>query len=599
MDPINTTASAELAMAAAGDAAARMDSIRILRPAETERGKLLAQYRQFFECRQHDHQASTWDGMPRDPGVGYMRERLRPSGFVPTNAIPYGRRKPSASVPLGRQIVSRFTEMLLGEGRAPTIDVPADDSTERYLRAVFREAMIWDVLMEASDVAGACGSAAVAAAVVEGMPTAEVIYPEDVIVLRWATAAYWQPADVIEQRLVSRLQPNPETGGMETVEVWTTRRWTEEEVIYYQDVPKAWPGEQPIPVRERVRHGLARCPVVWYQRTRNTRSPDGMADFEGCQHLMDELDRVQSAVVRATKANTDPTLVIQDEERYLRGEVLRKGTGAAIPLSPKGSVKYLEMSGVSIRVGLEVAERLYMQICETAECVIVNPSMAGAYRSGEAIQLLWRSMEAKTNRLRVPLVVTMQSLARIFADFGRVLGVSSMEDPRGGIVLPPVVTRVQPTAEEAEAALSRGEQPEPRIQVEPQEVGTGSHVTFAWPPYWEPTSAQIEQMSRALTAGKTSAIVSAESSVRTFARYLGIDAAEELTRIAAEKGQETSALDAALRTAAMQTEEDEEDEDAPEEGAEPEPPEDEDEEDAPESDEEDEDEEGEGEEDDG
>jgi hypothetical protein len=264
---------------------------------------------------------------------------------------------------------------------------------------------------------------------------------------------------------------------------------------------------------------------------------------------MDQLDRLESQVVRGTRANVDPTLILKDEERFLRkNPIVRKGAGAVIPVSPQGDASYLEMSGTSIKVGIEVINKMYHQICETVECVIVDANNAGAYRSGEAMQMLWRSMEAKSNRLRVPLTGVMRSLCRVWIALGKAHGIANTEDenPGEGILLPPVVDKAPVSQDELKEAHAAGEESEPRTLVYPQKVGTGSHVIFTWPPYWNPTTQQENEKATAMTSAVAGGLLSAETGVHEFASFIGIDPTREQTRITREKLESRSELDAAL-----------------------------------------------------
>lgn len=521
--------------------------VTVMKLQDTPRGTELRNRRAFFECTHHDHHSARWDGSHRDPGVGYMHERLRPQGFVPTNSISHGMRKPDTHVPLGRQVVSRFTEMLLGEGRYPTLSVPHSESTETYLRTVFQESVLWDVLMEASDVAGSCGSAAVVVHIVQGAPTAEVLYPEDLYCVEWEEGLHWQPRDIIEQRLVDRQVLDEESGKVLDKKYWVTRRWTDEEVISYEDVEEVVGSSAKdfLKIVDRVKHGAGKCPVVWYQRTRNTRAPEGRSDYDGAEHLIDQLDRIMSQTVKGTRANVDPTLVLKEDQRHLqRNPVIRKGAGNIIPVSPQGDAKYLEMSGQSIKMGLDVSERLYHQICETVECVIVDAANAGAYRSGEAMQMLWRSMESKTNRLRVPLVQVIARLGSLWASMGIVHGVNVTAEGSDGEVQG---IRLQALADPEHKDVAAG-------------IVKNPYVTISWPPYWNPTPQQEQAKAVALTAAVTGDLLSPQTGLEEFAAFIGIDPTREAERVQ-EAADETKSSVEALLADALQGEDKEDDED--------------------------------------
>ena len=517
--------------------------IRVWDLPNTPRAITLRARSAFVSCEQHDHLRVSWEGTPRDPGVGYLQERMRPHGFVPTNAAPYGDRKPDASVPLPRQVTISFTDMLFGEGRYPALQVSADTKTERYVDEIMKESNTWDAMIEARDMAGGCGSAALSVAVEDGEPMTETHHPADLWVRQWKPGAKWIPVEVVEQRLV-RIEYEDEDGQIASRRMWRTRMWTETHVVHYKDVPEDWGQDEenknaPIPVDGVVEHKAGRCPVVWYQNTRNSKSPEGETDMTGAYHLSDRLDRFQSMVVRGSIANIDPTLVRKIDDRLRRRRpVERKGHGALIDVGPTGDAKLLEITGSSIEMGWNGVRELRNQTLQTVGCVIVDPESAGAYKSGEALALLWRRMESRCNRFRVPATTVLRQLASLWIALGNAWGVTSVEDPdKGGIVLPPL------TIEEPQPEPAPGEPvPEPKVVTKPHEVGDGKFVNVVWPPYHVPTANQLQAMATALaTANGQKATISQETATAEMVGFLGRgDPSDERRRIEEEqaKGRE-------------------------------------------------------------
>ena len=552
----------------------------------TDRSMVLDAYQGFCDGCQHDHQPVSWDGSKRDPGVGYMRERLRPQGFVPVNAavIPSKRRKPDAAVPLARQVVSRFTEMLCGQGRVPQLVVPSDKDTQEYLEALFSSAHMWDTITQARDVAGACGAAVIACGLVYGTPSAEVLHPRDCWVAEWdETVSHWRPKVLVEQTLVEREVQDEDSGVLTEKRMWRTRAWTPEAIVYWPEVAEEdvnaegfeWPAPEVKP------HELGMCPVVWYQNTRDTKRPEGNPDCEGAWELLDAVDRVQSQQVKATMANVDPTLVIKEEERFRRQSmVVRKG--AAIRTSPQGDARYLEMQGTSIQVAMDTVQALTDQVLQTVECVIIRPEHAKAYQSGEALQILWRSMESKANRLRSTLEVAVKDLARIWLAWGRKVGVSDVEVGGGGIHLPPREVVVDLYQDEETGELVERPDDEGEVEAAPpanrrvewrvHSPGHGVYVHCQWPAYWQPTAAQIQSIITALMAGTGGKqVVSSETAVRFAAQYLGADPEIEARELEREKQRSKAEMAATFESGLGDLDDDDDDADDGDDG-EDEPP---------------------------
>jgi len=528
--------------------AAQIPAMTVLRLPDTGRAKRLRALSSFYEGTQHDHCGASWDGRPRKPGLSYLQERIPPKGLVPTNAITHEDRKPDADYPLGRQIVSSFTDMVLGEGRHPQLRVEADRRTELYLDACMEASDTWDTLIECRDTAGQTGAAAMSLGVDDGEPTAEPHHPADLWVKRWRPGGKWIPAEVVEQRLIEKQVE--QKGRLVTVRCWRTRYWNEYVVVHYEDVPEDFGSDAkagpppPIPIAMNddgslkiVEHGVGRCPVVWLQNTRNAKAPEGRPDYEGVFPLLDKVDRLQSMVVRASIANVDPTLVRKvDENVRKRRQQERKGFGAMIDVGPGGDAKFLETSGASVEMGWNGVHNVRDEVLQTVGCVLITPETAGAYKSGEALQLLWRRMEARCGRIRKPLTDVIRQISAIWLKLGRDLEVSSSEeDNPEGIVLPPLVEKV------VEADVEK-------VTSKPHEVGDGHFIDPQWPPYHTPTATQLQAMATALaTATTQKQTLSAETATGTLVRYLGRgDMAEERRRIEEEKAAGVAQFGAAM-----------------------------------------------------
>lgn len=535
----------------------------------------------FFEGTQHDHHGSDWNGLPRDPGVGYMHERLKPQGFVPVNSTPQAYRKPDAPVPLARQVTSRFTEMLLGEGRRPAIRSWSSPQTQDFLEASFREANLWDVLSQARDVAGACGSSLVALGIVSGHFEAEVLRPSNVWVAEWcAESPGWVPKVIVEQSKVVRqvwekdanrsLPEGYKDGGTLTTKVfYKTRAWTPEEVIYYEDVACDDVPDDSIKIAKVIPHKFGACPVVWYQNTRRTESPDGEPDCAGAWPLLDKLDRLQSQVYKAAIANADPTLVIKEDRQYRRrNNLIQKGSSHVIPLSPDGEAKYLEMQGTSVEIGLKAIGKLVHEVLQTVECVVIHPDTAKAYQSGEALQILWRSMESKANRLRVTLGSAVREIAYLLLSAAKNHGVANMEkvgsgEDRPGILLPP-----RKVIREEERDTSKDDPMVPKtpnpvtVYFEAHEPGPPeTYVDLEWPPYWTPTAAQVAQMAQAMAvASAQKQAISEETAIRQLAQMLGNDGDEEVRRVALERAEGVRSMLEGLGGMGLEDDEDDDEE---------------------------------------
>lgn len=495
-------------------------AMKLLNLADDARCACLCNMIRFFRTSQHDDARLTWDGRSRDPGVGYLQERLKPLGFTPMEdsasiRAPLAHRMPSAPVPMAKQIITQFTDMLLGESMQPTIRCRQDEDTELFMQAVFREADMWDVYAEARNISGACGASVLAAGVVEDKPFVEVLTPDNCWVSDWEPGVRgWKPKRLVHQILVSRTVPNDD-GKLVCKKFWQTRCWSDEEITVYEDwedgkdVPK-----DGIPIKESTKHGWGICPVVWYQNTRCAHSPDGESDCEGAWQLMDQLDRVNSQAVKAAIANADPTLILKDADRTIkRGGTIHKGSSGVIPLSEGGDAKYLEIQGNSIEAAHATVKALSEQILQTTRCVVATPEIIRSNESGEARQILWRSMESRANRLRCSLQNSIVEMAELWRIIGK----------KNKLKLPDMEVK---TAE----GESEWKTPKP--------TDTNFQFTVEFPAYWQPTASQVESYARGFSiAAGAQPVFSVETAARLIAKYVGADPDMEAQRVLVEKEQ--------------------------------------------------------------
>lgn len=553
--------------------------VRVLHLDRTPRVKHLTALRGFCENRQHDHHRYDFAGRPRPEGARgqtYIIERLMRLAAEPDRKPAYEARKPDVPIPLQRQVVNGFDEMIYPRGLAPTIEVPADQRTERYLKAVMARSLSWVTLQAARGEAGKTGEAAVRVGVDDGKPISEVLDTRELYVRLWANQMEHVPEVVVWQRLV---QIEVETDkGLETVCRWRTRifdgeheyvyedvdedygertkpnmtradgetkdtgwipiaRWTEEEIDELEGddavavVLTSSEGEEvlrpPKPGDPKIiAHQAGRCPIVWIQNTHSTQDPSGEPDCEGVHQLTDAIDLLASMNFRATRANLDPTLHVRDQLRWHRmNRVYEKGWSAVIRTSENGDAKLLETTGETVAMGWKTYEQLRREFLHTVRCVIIDPEHAGQYaQSGVAHAMLWRPMEAAAGKKRVPQELAIQQVFELWMNLGDAWKVSSTEDEEPeGIVLPPA--KIPKAVAEALGyqVVMELEAKKPKEDEEPAEpevlavhqVGSGKYVELIWPAYHETSPEQFQLAMQAITVGTGGAkVLSQRTGVR-------------------------------------------------------------------------------------
>jgi hypothetical protein len=503
----------------------------------------------WFDGTQHDYTMADFQGRGRRPGCGYIADRHRDKGWVSATDLGrtcYDSRRPNAPAGLARRIISRFTELTLGIPL--TLVCPSDADTTAYLAAVYEESNSHDALQEARDFAGATGSAVLIPSVTASRPNCEALPSFAVVVLEWADRKRWIPAVVVHQY---RVEIAPKDCASLAPEVKTrTRMWTPEHYIEFEDAAADHAKDAPLVEKSRAEHCAGRCPVIWVQNTRSTRSPEGEYDLLNPANLelCDEVDRMQSHTLKSTKANTQPPLVRADDplafaQQYPR---LAKGSGIEMRVSKGGTMTYLELDPDTLKAGWEAAKRLEEQVQKNVNCWLPESEQITSAPSGVAVAKMRRGMETRGNRLRTTLAWAVRQLCQIWISIGAGIGVTSEDDPQDGLILPPRVFPPEPVEpEEVEppelgedglfeaAETEEPEEPEPTLG--PHVVGKGRSVRVLWPAYDQASPTDLKEITTGLTTATADKILSRKTATERLVSAMGLrDPEEEHRRIAEE-----------------------------------------------------------------
>lgn len=511
--------------------------VRVLDYSNDPRQIALCTLKSFYAGTQHDHAPANWDGVPRHDSLGYLTERVTMSGWYSTNinadAWSYGARRPNAAAPMPRCIVSAFTAALLG--RRLGLATPSDPRTAKYLTAAWKDGGGWAVLAEARNYAGVQGASAIVLSLIDGQLSFDAFWADEVHVLEWADSAGWRPLRVLWQTRVG-VEQEPDENGVVTSKIMVrTKEWTETHCIIYEDVAEDFEDE--IPEKVRHAHGMGRCPVFWLQNTRNSKEPEGTYDLQTPQvlELCDQLDRVQSFAVRATKANASPTLYRKDHMHWLnRGTPIRKGHGAEITGTPDGDVKLIESSGDGVVNSWLTAKQMRVQIMQATNCVVPDMEWAVSNIAVETLMMLFRSMDAQCDLLEEPIERVVCEICDALITLGQqgVLDKEKAGPGQRGIRLPPDVQIVEPDGDDADDLDE-----EPEVKTAPYEVGDARWVQVVWPPRQLLTPTQFVAYGAALGTAAQQKLMSMESAVEDLATARGKDPAVEKRRLRQEKAR--------------------------------------------------------------
>jgi hypothetical protein len=522
----------------------RLTKLRVLGLEATPRARLLTMRWLYYEQRQDDGCSVDWEGYQRTSGEQFLEWRMRGYVRADQGSIPWGQKRPTCHSMIVGETVDTYTSLLLGDGRQPAIRISGDDASSKAIEALFQHAGVWPVLAEGRKHGGAQGAFGVLVEVRNGKLSTRILRPEHVYI-EWADECDWIPDLVIEQKRVT-IERIGSSGRVECAEVWRTRAWDQTHSYAYRDHPigSSAPveGETKVELSEDIElteppreHKAGRCPVVWVQNTLCSDEPLGVPDCEAVYEQVDQLDKSMSMVMRGSRANNDPTLVVKDTQSGLsQWTRRRKGYGAEITVSEKGSVELLETKGAAIDQSWKSINALESRIERRTGVVAITPEKASSNWSGIALKILHRTQLNRAGERRNPLGVGIRQLVRITHTLLRSLGMRDVGSTGPGIEIPQAERKV--TADDGTIETIS----------EPHDIGTGGAVVLNWPALYEPIPDELRTAADALskmTGGRP--VLSQETSV-AYAVALAqtdTDPAMELERIRGEMAEKVAAFD--------------------------------------------------------
>lgn len=480
-------------------AAAALPQIHVLDLPDTEWARTFELHASFAEGRQHDVDPQ---GNP-SPGANYLMQRYRQDQLqsIVENEHPELER-PRFRTPVAKGIVGTFTGMLLGE--PPQIIVAADLDRQHFLQALYDHGNMQGAMMRARDIAGSGSAVVVVSEIIAGKPSLRVLRPSQCLVLEWSDTerAPPQPKKLLWQALKVEFGLG-ESGKVERKEVWHTILWTETETIVFQVVPKDYDRKKTIPISSRSPHRCDRCPATWWPNGYvEADSPWGIHDIDQCESLCDGVDQIGSLAIEAVGNNVDPSILHKDDVMSRRqNKITESGRGVVWKVSPQGDVKYVEIQGESVKMGLETHQALIDLAYESANCIRVTPETAGQYRSGIAFELLWRRPRIQARQLWPSCAATHLRVFDCFLAMAAAVGVGMLgSEVKAGIMLPGKV--ITPDTPEP------GKKNVNNAKMEPHTIGKGGTIQIIQGPLFTPTQQEIgaELTSLQAAAGGTKII---------------------------------------------------------------------------------------------
>jgi hypothetical protein len=482
------------------------DADRIANLGMSPRQQELNRYFSVYRCAQYEARKVDWDGTQRSDPVeleAIATAGVLPPGFYDAGqSFPLKFRRPTAPYNLVKVIVDRFSGLLFSERHHPKLRVQGDPVSEDYVVELARVARLWPAMIMARVYGGSMGSTCAGFQFINGRPVVEIHDP------RWVFPKFSDRNELtlfsIEKKYMYPVeQRDPETGAWVQVPYWYRRTIDGKADIVFKP-EQVGDGEEPQwKVQRQVDHNLGFCPVVWSQNLPVQDDIDGDPDCHGIYEISEAIDALLAQANRGVIANVDPTLVIITDARLAD---VAKGSDNAIKLPAGSTANYLEISGMSAKTALELAEKFREYALEVAQCVLERPG--SIQRTATEVERAYAAMLSKCDVLREQYGERLcQPLMRMMLQaVGKVSTPRREGDKiiRSTVTLPP---KVDKDGNKTERVLG-----DPNVALD-----------LAWPHYFEPGVEEVVNATRAAGLAKTTGLIDQEHATAHVAEYFHVE----------------------------------------------------------------------------
>lgn len=482
----------------------------------TPRVREMDLHERYYLGLQHDEKIADWDGRPyhdREHIQVYQKAALIEKPIYRKTS--FRLRRPFVRKQLAPAIVDRFTGLLYGQGRLPTIRPLSGDGQE-WIDALIKGSGWFKRWALARSYGGRMGSVAVGVGLRnDGTPFV------DVVSAKWCKPLWVNDNPATEtlraieiryKRQVSKRVQVTDKYGASRSEIRMVDEWYLRIVDDQVDVVLTAPcdvREGGWEVRDHVTHGLGFCPWVWVKNTESLDDADGSPDFAGQLDNLDALDALRSGAFAGTAYNAEPTAVLKTQRAV--GE-LETGNNTGIVLDPGDDAFFLEHSGQLGEAAEKRADSLEASILQDTRCVLDEGTATGGRSATELVKRT-EAMHERADEFRAQYGQAMEWA------FEMLLAICRLKNWKvNGITLPEDAT-----------------------------PPSTNDVAVEWPPYVQMTPQEKLSEVQVYSTAALGKIISRRSAMEALATTLRIkDVDEEIRRLAAEASEDLSRYEGLL-----------------------------------------------------
>jgi len=492
-----------------------------------------------YRCTHYDACKMDWNGHP--VGTHVEHDAIASQGYLPPGftdsggkALPLKFRRPTAPFYLPRVVVNKYTSLLFGEERCPSVSVVGDPARESFLRAIASEGDLWVQMKRARALGGSMGSVAVGFELSHGRPLFTVYDP------RWCLPEFADKGRQVLESLEIKYPyfevVNDPVHGPVTLWFWYRRKidtisdriWEKVPIFIDQQEPNWGAYEMKMAL-----HHAGRVPAVWIQNEHVEDSIDGDPDCHGAFELVTQYDTLMSQANRGIIANCDPTRVIQSDSDF--DNDLEFGSNAAIQVEKGGNVAYLELNGTGPRAAREQANDIRERIYEMVSYIPDDPKQA--QQTAFEVSARFAQMLGRADDFRVTYGKAVKTLLEIALKVCTT-ATQPRVDPESGDLVQGVLNLPERFDEETQTWIKEA-------------PGSGGRAGLSWPPYFKPTLDEIQKAATAMSSLVTSQILTPKDAADFMRKYMPLRPTDVIEKeIADAAAAEAGAADSGLRAGA-------------------------------------------------
>ena len=510
--------------------------------------------------RQHDHKTFDAKGRVIKPGRIELSQPLI-GGSLPSFYVPMDQRRSSTPHRIPRLIRQRFTALVFGAGRWPTIKVAGDSDAEDFANALVESQKLPTIMIRARNKGGSCGTAVLSWRFWDGSPRVRIHNASEMIVHEWKDREALEVEHASEFKKILKEVYNPRKQKMERIAFWQRRDWTPNADVTFLDVRAdsndfAWVVDE----ENTYIHDDGEAHLVWIQNLppddEDNDPVDGVPDVDGLYENISAIDSLSTVLMVGADKNCDPTLILKMDPEHLRGTV-SKGSDNALKVGSGGDAHYLELAGTSINACMALRDAEEQHVFDVAQCVVETSEDLGPDASGTSIMLKKAPMLSQGDVFRAQygsgvlklIGQQLRSARRLYPSKDAGGEWVYPEDAANDAGAPPqpvayYLDLPQRTVETD--VIGQDGKPTGEVEVEfvDRHPGTSDKLSLEWPPYFElsPADRKVE-MDELQGANGGRPVLSQKSAVELFAKSRKRDAVEEQKRIDDESDRERDRQD--------------------------------------------------------